>query len=183
MGKGFYAKNVLGLGIAFNTDFLSFLTRGALTSKPLKGSYSVTLIGLPTDANRDARIQPHATLLELQCAKETQMLINRNYPIKKIFNWSPENCGDLEFQIEVGNFTLTRRYNGYLAFPNFLQEFSTGQRTFHPSDFPESSAALKRLGIQSINVKYQLSGQQPVIDVLRAPPGEVPKIIAECWEQ
>ena len=183
LGKGFYAKNVSGLSISFNTEFLAFLTRGALTSKPLKESYSVTVVGLPTDANRDARIQPQATRLEMQCAGEAQVLINRNYRIERVFKWSPESCGDVEFQIEVGKLTLTRKYTGYQAFPTFLQEFAAGQRTFYPSDFPESSAALERLGIQSIKVTYELSGQQPVIDILGAPMGEVPKNIAGCWEQ
>jgi type VI secretion system protein ImpL len=183
LSKGFYAKNVSGLSISFNTEFLDFLTRGALTSKPLKENYSVTVVGLPTDANRDARIQPQATRIELQCAGEAQVLTNRNYRIEKVFKWSPESCGDVEFQIEVGNLTLTRKYTGYQAFPTFLQEFAAGQRTFYPSDFPESSAALERLGIRSIKVTYELSGQQPIIDTLGAPMGEVPKNIARCWEQ
>jgi type VI secretion system protein ImpL len=183
LSKGFYAENISGLSISFNTEFLAFLTRGALTSKPIKESYLVTLVGMPTDANRDARIQPQATRLEMQCAGEAQVLINRNYRIEKVFKWTPESCGDVEFQIEVGNLTLTRKYTGYQAFPTFLQEFAAGQRTFHPSDFPEFSAALERLGIRTINVRYQLSGQQPVIDLLGAPPGDVPKIIVGCWDQ
>jgi type VI secretion system protein ImpL len=181
LSKGYFAKQVQGLSIPFDPAFLSFLSRGSQSARPVKANYAVTLEGLPTDANPEARIQPQATRLELQCADKTQTLINRNYPIRKIFDWSPQNCGEVRFQIEVGSLVLTRRYTGALAFASFLQDFSTGTHKFYPNDFPDMAGALKRLGIKYINVKYELSDHRAAIATLRAAPGRVPLRIAQCW--
>jgi type VI secretion system protein ImpL len=183
LSKGYYAKKAQGLSIAFEPAFLAFLGKGARSSKPVKANYLVTFRGLPTSANPEARIQPHATRLELQCAGKTQSLINRNYPIRKTFNWSPQNCGDVLFEIEVGNLILTRKYKGFRAFAKFLKDFSKGQRTFYPGDFPDQAGALKRLGIKHIKVQYELSGHRSAIGVLRAATGKVPHNIAQCWAQ
>jgi type VI secretion system protein ImpL len=183
LSKGYYARQVQGLSIPFDPGFLSFLSRGAQSARPVRANYSITIEGLPTDANADARIQPQATRLELQCADQTQLLINRNYPIRKTFNWSPQNCGDVVFQIEVGSLVLSRRYTGALAFAKFLQDFSSGTHKFNPNDFPDMAGALNRLGIKYINVRYELSNHQGAIATLRAAPGRVPLNIAKCWEK
>jgi type VI secretion system protein ImpL len=183
LSKGYYAKKARGLSIAFEPTFLNFLDKGAQSSKPVKANYAVTFKGLPTSANPEARIQPHATRLELQCAGKTQSLVNRNYPIRKIFNWSPQNCGDVLFEIEVGNLILTRKYKGFRAFAKFLKDFSKGRRTFDPDDFPDRAGALKRLGIKHIIVQYELSGSEPAIGALHAATGTVPRNIAQCWAQ
>lgn len=181
--KGYFARSEQGLDIAFEPSFLSFLGRGAQTSRPLKDNYAVTFVGQPTSANPEARIQPSATRLELQCAKDQQVLINRNYPIRKTFNWAPANCGDVIFQIEVGNLVLIQKYTGYQAFARFLQDFAKGTKTFSPGDFPAHQAGLERLGIQYIRVEYEISGLRPVLESLRQAPGRVPRTIASCWDQ
>jgi type VI secretion system protein ImpL len=183
LSKGYYAKKARGLSIAFEPEFLTFLGKGAQSSKPVKANYPVTFKGLPTSANPEARIQPHATRLELECAGKTQSLVNRNYPIRKTFDWSPQNCGDVLFEIEVGNLILTRKYKGFRAFAKFLKDFSKGRRTFYPADFPDRAGALKRLGIKHIIVQYELSGSRPAIDALHAATGRVPRNIAQCWAQ
>jgi len=183
LSKGYYARQVQGLSIPFDPGFLSFLGRGAQSARPVQANYNITIEGLPTDANSDARIQPQATRLELQCADKTQLLINRNYPIRKTFDWSPHNCGDVVFQIEVGSLILSRRYTGALAFAKFLQDFSSGTHKFKPNDFPDMAGALNRLGIKYINVRYELSNHRGAIATLRAAPGRVPLNIAKCWEK
>ncbi|HHP7235657.1 MAG TPA: type VI secretion protein IcmF/TssM N-terminal domain-containing protein [Desulfobacterales bacterium] len=183
LSKGYYAKNVSGLMVPFEKAFLSFMSRGARTAKPMQSSYAVTLVGRPTNANPEARIQPHATRLTLQCAEKTQEIINRNYPVRQTFRWSPQNCGDVEFQIEIGNMVLTRSYRGYQAFARFLQDFSQGQKTFRPADFPADQAALERLGVAFIQVTYQIDGHEPILSILNAAPGSVPSKIAQCWDR
>jgi type VI secretion system protein ImpL len=120
--KGYYAKKVMGKPIDFNKYFLSYLTKGTIAARPVQAAYSVQIKALPTGANKEALLRPHATSLELQCAGETPKLINLNYPVRKTFNWSPQNCGDVIFNIKVGNIILTKKYTGYLAFPKFIKE-------------------------------------------------------------
>ncbi len=181
--KGYYAKKVLGERIPFSSSFLSFLTKGARSARPAQSEYSVTVRGLPTDTNKGAKLRAHATRLELQCAGETRALVNLNYPVSKTFDWSPQDCADVVFQIEVGKLVLTKKYEGYQGFPKFLNDFASGQRTFYPGDFPKEKAALKRLGIKNIKAKYRFSGHKPVLKLLGASPGRVPRSIVTCWDQ
>ena len=181
--RGYYAKKALGAWIPFESSFFSFLTKGARIVKPVRDNYAVSIKGLPTDTNRGARLKPHATRLELQCADEAQKLVNLNYPVRKTFNWSPETCGDVIFEIEVGGLVLTKKYTGYRAFPEFLKDFADGQRTFYRKEFPKERAALKRLGIKYIKARYQFKGHRPVAKLFAASPGMAPRNIAECWDQ
>ncbi len=181
--KGYFAKKSLDGRIPFESTFLAFLTRGIQAAKPVKTNYPVTIKGLPIDTNRGARLKPHATRLELQCAGETKTMVNLNYPISKNFNWSPDACRDVIFQIKVGNLILTKRYTGYLGFPKFLKDFAGGKRIFYPPDFPKEEADLKRLKISYIKANYQFRGHKPVLRILAALPGRAPRKIVKCWDQ
>jgi type VI secretion system protein ImpL len=180
-GKGYYAKKVDGRALDLDVAFLTFLTRGASVAKPVASEFKVSIKAYPTDANKDAAIKPHATSLEVQCGDEKNKLLNLHYPVRKTFQWSPKDCGDVVFKIEIGNLELTKIYEGYQGFPKFLRDFGNGQKTFRPKDFPDSEAALKRMGIKYITPRYKFSGHQKVIQLLRASPGRVPQEIAACW--
>jgi type VI secretion system protein ImpL len=181
--KGYYAKRALDESIPLDTSFLSFLTKGARSARPVQASYSVSIRGLPTDTNKGAKLRAHATRLELQCADQSTTLVNLNYPVSKTFDWSPQDCGDVIFEIEVGKLVLTKKYTGYQGFPRFLKDFGTGQRTFYPGHFPNEEAALKRLGIKHIKAKYRFKGHKPVLKLLGTAPGRVPRNIVTCWDQ
>ncbi len=183
--RGYYSKKIEGLdrNVEFSDEFFVFITKGAKAAKPVKDSYRVTIKGEPTDVNREARVRPHATILSLQCGEgEKQTMMNLQYPVRKTFTWSPEDCSDVIFKIEVGNLVLTKEYTGYRAFPKFLKGYQKGYRVFFRKDFKESEAALKRLGIKYIKVKYKLSGHKPVIRLIPDMPGNVPEDIVKCWE-
>jgi type VI secretion system protein ImpL len=180
---GYYPKEVMSRSIPFDKSFLSYLTRGATTST-LSGagrSYLVTIEGIPTDVNPEAHIRPHATHLEIQCADKVLKLDNFQYPVRKSFEWSSASCGDVLFQIEVGDLVLTKKYTGPYAFPEFLRDFRSGQRLFYPSEFPKEQYALLSLGIRYIKVSYRFDGHRPVLDLLGAAPGKTPERIVDCW--
>jgi hypothetical protein len=107
-------------------------------------------------------------------------LINRHYPIKRTFNWSRRDCGDVRLQILVGNLVLTKHYRGSEAFAEFLRDFDKGLQTFSLDDFPEESAELKSYGLKFIEVRYKLSGHDEIIH----PPGpsleSIPQRIVRC---
>ncbi len=213
--QDYMPKQIYGTSLWFRKDFFTFLGKGTearrrfdeleakkapeiQTEKPerpaLKSEYLVKVRGLPTDVNRDALIKPHATRLEVQCVDKTSQLINLQYPIQKTFAWSPRNCGDVVFKIEIGSHVLTRRYRGDKAFPAFLQDFFSG-RTFKPQDFPEFSDQLQALQIEYIRVNYQFSGDvEEAIELLtppKPPPSPLPEpvldvtlpqVIVKCWD-
>ncbi len=182
--KGYYAKTALGATVEFNPVLYSFLSKGArakVAAAP-RQSPGVTIRGIPTDSNPEARVKPHSTRLELQCAGGTQSLENLNYPVQKTFVWSADSCSDVLFQIEAGDVVLTRRYSGPQAFPSFLEDFPGGRRVFHPHEFPAQKQALERMGIKYIKVNYQISGQQAVMGKAKALPGRIPGSITRCWD-
>ncbi len=183
MTKGYFAKKALDLNLEFESDFLAYLTKGAQAARPRKSKYSVKIRAYPTDTNRDAKLRPHATVLELQCAGESTRLENLNYPVAKTFVWTPQSCGDVVFQISVGNLVLTKTYTGYIAFAKFLDEFKSGQRTFSREEFPSEEAALRRLGITYIKAKYQFQGHREALEMLYAAPGKPPRKIVTCWDR
>ncbi|MEW6381893.1 MAG: type VI secretion protein IcmF/TssM N-terminal domain-containing protein [bacterium] len=183
-GRGYCARKVLDRQIPFADSFFSFLNKGTAVVKTVEGNYAVSIRGLPTDANPEAKIKPHATRLELFCESGLQSIVNLNYPIAKTFNWSPESCGEVTFQIDVADFTLTRKYTGDHAFARFLQDFRGGERTFSAREFPEQKAMLDRLGIKYIRARYQFSGQyQSIMALQQNVPTQVPQTIVRCGEQ
>ncbi len=179
--KNYFARKIDGKAVTFDTRFLTFLSRGKKVAQPVQANYAVSIKAYPTDANKGAAVKPHATKLELKCGDDRKKLVNLHYPVRKTFNWSAQNCGDVVFKIEIGNLVLTKLYEGYLGFPRFLNDFKTGQRTFRPDDFPEQAAALKRMRIKQITPRYQFKGHQKVLGFLQASPGRIPQEIAKCW--
>jgi type VI secretion system protein ImpL len=183
--RGYYAKEVLGGTIPIEGAFFTFLNKGAQAQAAAvtKQSYSVTIRGLPTDTNIEARIKPHSTRLELQCASGPQSLVNHNYPVAKTFSWNPETCVDVLFQIEVGDNVLTKKYQGIQAFSDFLKDFRGGRRTFSTDEFPGEKTALVKLGIRNIRVNYQFSGADQILSQTKTIPGQAPRMMVKCWEK
>jgi type VI secretion system protein ImpL len=185
--RGYYSKVALGGSVPFDPSFFAFLTKGAkakVAAAPAKQNNNVTIKGLPTDANPDARIKPQSTRLELQCASGSQNIENMNYPVSKTFVWAADSCSDATFQIDVGEVMLTKKYAGPKGFPAFLQDFPGGRHTFYPQDFPREKGALERMGIKYIRVNYQISGGSEIIAQASAGsslPGQAPRVVTQCW--
>ncbi|MEW6518203.1 MAG: type VI secretion protein IcmF/TssM N-terminal domain-containing protein [Thermodesulfobacteriota bacterium] len=180
--KGYYAERALEGQLAFEPAFFTFLTKGVSAKRTVQASYDVAIKGLPTDANQDALLKPHATHVELQCAGGSVKLDNFQFPEQKTFKWSPETCGDVIFEIEVSHLVLTKIYKGSRAFVSFLADFKTGQKSFYPADFPEQKEELDRLGIKYIKVNYQFTGHGPILQLQQAAPGQVPQRVVQCWD-
>jgi type VI secretion system protein ImpL len=180
----YYANKAEGLGgtIPFEDSFLTFLKEGEAGAVPRKENYNVGIRGLPAGANPGA-ILPHLTTLELQCGDGVKTLSVWSFPKAKTFNWSPENCGDVVLNIGVSDITLSKKYTGYNAFPEFLQDFEKGKRIFYLNDFPQYKVALRTLGVKYISVTYQLSGHQEALALLKIGRAKLPMNIVTCWAQ
>ncbi|MEW6599495.1 MAG: type VI secretion protein IcmF/TssM N-terminal domain-containing protein [Nitrospirota bacterium] len=180
---GYAPVELFGRGVPFRPAFFSFLKHGASARADAitKQSYNITVKGLPTDANQDAKIKPHATHLDLQCADGTVSLNNYHFPVSKTFVWSTQTCGDTVLKIDIGNLVLTKVYSGPQGFSDFLTEFQSGSKSFNPEDFPQQSGELQKLRIKYIKVNYGFKGIQDVVGKAMSRPGEIVRSIAECW--
>ena len=131
--------------------------------------YVLTVRGFPTDVNDNVQIKPDRTVLDVQCAKNSFHLVNRNFPVQKRLVWSAQDCGNVQFLIGVGHLELKREYEGRMGLAHFLSDFKDGEHLFYAKDFPEHYKELKRFGIEYIKVNYSLNPDEvkPILDLLR----------------
>ena len=130
-------------------------------------TYTVEIMALPVTANQGARRQPHEVNLELHSGRETQRIITVNYPITRLFAWSPKTSDNVVLLISIGDIILKKEYPGHLGFPEFLREFHSGNRVFRPNEFgADQSAILKKYGVEFISVSFGIRGAQPIVQYL-----------------
>ena len=180
--KGYYPIRVRERAVAFNESFLSYLNRGERAFRTSESTYKVIVRAEPTGVNKEAKINPRETVLELECATGSTRLVNLNYPVSESFAYSPQGCNDVVITINMGNLVLTKSYSGYLAFPRFIREFENSDRKLSVEEFPESESALRRMGVEYITMAFEFKNHEPVLDFLSVAAEPVPESIAACWD-
>lgn len=128
---------------------------------------AVTISGLPTSINPDAKVNPSSTLLTVQCAAGIRTVPNYNFPVVEAFQWSPNTCGDTTLQVTLDGLTLTRKYAGPSGFGRFLQDFYAGDHLFTPADFPLQKQRLELLNVKNLRVRYEIAGQEAILELIR----------------
>lgn len=181
------ARTVLGRALAFEPAFFAFLAQTEeKISRPETRTLTamdLTVEGLPTEANDGARLQPHATRLDMYCGSEAKSLLNMNYPVSTRFAWT-QDCSAVALSIAVGDIVLKKTYSGSNALNRFLRDFPHGTHTFRPADFPTQAAALKKLGITAITVQYRFIHAKNIArpPAITGPRISMPKGIVRCIE-
>lgn len=179
-GAGYVAQRALGEVYPLSKSFLGFAARAKDARQAKQDTYRVDIKGMPTSTNLDAKYHVSQTKLELRCADDVVALTNLNFPVTRNFSWNTA-CSDVTLSINIGRFTLEKRYEGPLGFPYFLKEFATGQKRFTPSDFPTKAEQLRESGISYMEVEYRIRGQEALLSSLDNRDLVVPKQIAACW--
>ncbi len=179
--RGYYARQAYGEQIPFSSEFKSFLTAGSVGRHMLLDEYEVGIEGLPTDVNAGAMTKPEAVVVEMICSEGVQRIENLNYPVKQSFKWNPELCGGVKMDIRFRDFTLTKTYPHYSGFPKFLMDFRNGDKIFTQQDFPLHKMEMDNLGVNFIQVKFELKGHEPLIDLIEKTPLAAPRKIVYCW--
>lgn len=180
LGAGFVAKNVEQDKYPLNSQFLEFAARADDARKTKQDFYPVQIGTMPTSTNLDAKYHVSQTELELLCADGSTLLVNQNFSNSSKFNWS-ESCSDVNLTVRIGRFVIEKRYEGELGFPNFLEDFKTGQKRFTAGDFPELSERLREAGISYIDLKYTMSGHDTLLKALDSKQLDIPRNITSCW--
>lgn len=148
----------------------------------INANYDILVTANPTSVNKEARITPHVTTLEIVCGAETTRLVNLNYPIQKKMSWRPEKCESVSLQIEIGSLIVKKKYEGKLAFAYFARDFQDGSHIFSPNDFPDQKKQLARLRITTVKVNFQLKGGQALVSIIDQQEKRE-KILAELEEK
>jgi type VI secretion system protein ImpL len=181
LSKGYISARVNNQGLDWEPSFIEFVNNADDGKKIVAGEFVVSISTLPTGINQSAQISPFATYIDLHCAEGVQTLANYNYFTSNDFNWSLKTCGDTILRIDLGEYTLRKQYLGQKGFSRFLADFRDGRRIFTISDFPELESQLRNEKVQAIDVNYEISGQDPVIQMLEAVPLDPPYKVISCW--
>ena len=179
-GAGFVPVLASGKAFPMETELLEYLARGDDFRKQQQSRYTVIVKSRPTSANPEAQYLPRRTVLEMQCELGPTRLENLNYAQDRAFVWD-QTCADTTLLINVGRYTLEKRYPGPQGFARFLKDFQSGQRRFVPDDFPIMRDRLVDYKISYIDVRYEFRGYKPVIKTLAASDLKPPRHIAACW--
>jgi type VI secretion system protein ImpL len=181
LSKGYISARVENQGLDWEPSFIEFVNNADHGRKIVAGEFVVKIGTLPTGINQSARISPFATYIDLHCADGVQTLANYNYYTSRDFNWALRTCGDTILRIELGEYSLRKQYLGQKGFSKFLAEFRDGRRIFTLQDFPDLASQLRNEKVQAIDVNYEISGQEPVIQMLEAVPLDPPYKVVSCW--
>ncbi|MDQ8021115.1 MAG: type VI secretion protein IcmF/TssM N-terminal domain-containing protein [Moraxellaceae bacterium] len=126
--------------------------------------HPVSITGLPTGLNEEARQKVISTELNVQCAGSPFRLNNLNFGVTETLNWSPRSCGDAVLTVRFADFSLTRRYAGNQGFAAFMQDFRSGQHIFNAADFPAQRTRLEAADVRQVIVRFSFDGQDAILD-------------------
>ncbi len=168
-----------GIDFPFSADFLNFAQQGqvARVNAP-KDAYEVPIVSQTGGVNPDASERLQYAELTLTCRKENFTLRNSNYPEHKVFTYKPAECGPTRLDLSFPSLRL--RY-AYESFPDFLAEFSYGEREFGPQDFPQAADRMNELGLRRITVRMLPENAAEVLAAQGMPSSPLPERITSVW--
>ena len=132
-------------------------TISELTGKP----YVFDITAQPISVNSEAVHFPFKMTTQFQCSDSTQILENYNFPNKKTISWSRKSCGDVSLKIYFPDYMIEKLYEGETGIPDFLNDFSDGEKLFSAEDFSAQKSLLTKDKITTISVAYSFAGLEP----------------------
>lgn len=177
---GYYEANSFAGNIfPFTVSFLNFIQQGQeIKQVEPKESYEVTLISQTGNLNSDATEYLQYLELSLNCQKETYTLRNSNYPESAVFSYDPKLCTNVSLDFYFPSLHLQYEY---ADFPEFLRDFSYGEREFSIYDFPERAEAMEKLDIRRINVRILPENASDILNRLDTVLVPLPARICGVW--
>ncbi|MCF6765802.1 hypothetical protein L3V82_08450 [Thiotrichales bacterium 19S3-7] len=124
----------------------------------------------PTNVNKDAKLLPVSTSLEVLCDKKKQQFTN----FSMVANFSLTNnifsCSSAEVVIQfegATNFKITKSYTGAGGLLELIKDFSQGSsKTFKAVDFPDNYSKLQDYDISELTVNINFQGLEPIQSLL-----------------
>ncbi|MDR2611350.1 MAG: hypothetical protein LBG06_00380 [Deltaproteobacteria bacterium] len=130
-------------------------------------SFPVTVYITAAEVDADAIEKPLRTSLTVSTMGDVQTLDNYNYPVSKVFVWTPGLPATVDIEIQLPTLSLYINYDGPEGFPDFVSDVNSGGFLLTPADFPEHEDVLKGLGISRIDVGIRTDGAFHALNILR----------------
>lgn len=125
----------------------------------------VKLTSLPATANRGAGVLPIGSSVTLQCEDGVQQFSSMNFNDHAELRWSPQSCSSVQVNVRFPTFTLSQRFEGADGMLKFMRAFSRNELTLAAEAFPFQREELRALNINSITVRYKVSGGQEAAEL------------------
>lgn len=125
------------------------------------------LTSLPATANHGARVLPIGSAITLQCEDGIQQFSSMNFNEHGVLRWSPQACSHVQVDVRFPTFTLSKRFEGADGMLKFMRAFSRNELTLAADVFPQQREELQALNINSVTVRYQVSGSRDVAELYR----------------
>jgi len=167
--------------LAINKSLLGYLNNGSeyrLNNQPY---YQVFVTAKPIAVNLDAQVLPHEGSLKLICPEREYELLNNNFPVSQMMQWS-DTCQSFEMSISVGRYVVKKQYPGAMGFPQFVRNFQTGTQRLYVDEFPEFEDRLGAMGIQYFDLNFRFKQHTPMLNRLATSEVSTPPMVADCWD-
>ena len=168
--SGYAPASALGMRFPLSPAFLSLLSETPQHIAVYPASYPVRVGFSPVTVNPKARAYPRGLSLRMDCGGEPLQADAYNYQGTALFDWSPEQCGNLTLAILFDGFTAEKVYDSPLGFAHFVDQAAAGIMEFTPSDFPTVQQQLENLGITRLRTRFRIEGGEAVRERLHALP-------------
>ena len=168
--SGYAPASALGMRFPLSPAFLSLLSETPQHIAVYPASYPVRVGFSPVTVNPKARAYPRGLSLRMDCGGEPLRADAYNYQGTALFDWSPEQCGNLTLAILFDSFTAEKVYDSPLGFARFVDQAAAGIMEFTPSDFPTVQQQLENLGITRLRTRFRIEGGEAVRERLHALP-------------
>lgn len=168
--SGYAPASALGMRFPLSPAFLSLLSETPQHIAVYPASYPVRVGFSPVTVNPKARAYPRGLSLRMDCGGEPLRADAYNYQGTALFDWSPEQCGNLTLAILFDGFTAEKVYDSPLGFARFADQAAAGIMEFTPSDFPTVQQQLENLGITRLRTRFRIEGGEAVRERLHALP-------------
>ena len=168
--SGYAPASALGMRFPLSPAFLSLLSETPQHIAVYPASYPVRVGFSPVTVNPKAQAYPRGLSLRMDCGGEPLRADAYNYQGTALFDWSPEQCGNLTLAILFDGFTAEKVYDSPLGFARFVDQAAAGIMEFTPSDFPTVQQQLENLGIARLRTRFRIEGGEAVRERLHALP-------------
>lgn len=131
--------------------------------------------------DRDARERPTAVEITFESGGKKHTVSFQNYRLKDVFSWYCDDEVSATVAVVFPSLTASIRYAGKNQVRGFIESLADGEVVLSRDLFPDSRAALGRMGISRILLRAELENTEALLWHAARPSVGIPaSIITKC---
>lgn len=129
-----------------------------------QGIQPVNIVSLPVSLPDPGRVLPVGINLSLICENGVTSFDSINFAQTHSFTWYPGKCRRVTLSVKFPGFTADYSYSGHSAWPDFINEFISGEALIERERFTRNRKSLEEMNIDNILIRYQLDNIDEQLD-------------------